>query len=164
MSIGQSFLREFDAEMASTRKFLERVPTERGPWKPHAKSFSLGHLAQLVSLMPAWIADTINKPSKDLGGGGSGYSYETTETLLKAFDDNVARARQALATSPDATWDQNWQLRVGGNVVWDAPRLAVVRTHLNHLVHHRAQLGVYLRLLDVAVPSAYGPTADERGF
>jgi len=164
MSIGESFVREFAEEMASTRKFLERVPSERGQWKPHAKSFALGHLAQLVSWMPGWIADTIGQPYKDLAGGGSGYSFETTETLLDAFDENVARALQALTTSADATWSENWQLRVGGKVVWEAPRSVVVRTHINHLVHHRAQLGVYLRLLDVPVPSAYGPTADERSF
>jgi uncharacterized damage-inducible protein DinB len=161
MSIGQSFLREFDDEMALTRKYLERVPTERGQWKPHAKSFPLGHLAQLVSWMPAWIAETINAAYKDLAGG-SGYSYQSTETLLKSFDENVAGARQALATSPDVTWSKNWQLRVEGRVVWDASRPVVVRTHLNHLIHHRAQLGVYLRLLDVPVPSSYGPSADER--
>jgi uncharacterized damage-inducible protein DinB len=161
MSIGQSFLREFDDEMVLTRRFLERVPTERGQWKPHAKSFPLGHLAQLVSWMPGWIAETMSTPYKDLAAGG-GYSYKSTETLLQGFDQNVAGARQALATSPDTAWGENWQLRVGGNVVWEAPRPVVVRTHLNHLIHHRAQLGVYLRLIDVPVPASYGPSADER--
>src|SRR5512144_3103133 len=102
MTIGQSYLREFDEEMILTRKVLERVPTDKGPWKPHPKSFSMGHLAQLVSWMPGWIRDTLRQPFKDLGGPGAGYSYESTETLLKGFDANVAGAREALSTTPDA--------------------------------------------------------------
>jgi uncharacterized damage-inducible protein DinB len=164
MGIGQDYLREFDEEMASTRKVLERVPSDKGEWKPHPKSFSMGHLAQLVSWMPGWIRDTLRVSFKDLGQPGGRYSYETTETLLTGFDANVAGARDALQTTPDAAWQGNWQLRVGERVVWDAPRAIVVRTHLNHLIHHRAQLGVYLRLNDIPVPPAYGPTADERPF
>ncbi len=164
MSIGKDFIREFDEEMATTRKALERVPTDKGQWKPHAKSFSFGHLAQLVSWMPGWIRDTLRHPFLDLGRPGGGYSYESTEDLLKLFDKNVAEARAALLATPDAEWKKNWQLRVGERVAWDAPRTVVVRTHLNHLVHHRAQLGVYLRLNDIPVPPCYGPTADERPF
>jgi uncharacterized damage-inducible protein DinB len=164
MSIGQDYLREFDEEMTASRKVLERVPTEKGVWKPHPKSFSMAHLAQLVSWVPGWIADSLRKPFLDLAGGGGGYSNETTETLLKLFDKNVAAAREALVSTPDAEWKKNWQLRVGERVAWDAPRTVVVRTHINHLVHHRAQLGVYLRLNDIPVPPCYGPTADERPF
>ena len=163
MAIGPSFLPEFDEEMTLTRKYLSRVPTERGEWRPHPKSFPLGHLAQLVAWMPGWIADTLHDPFKDLAGG-RGYSYEPTETLLKTFEENVQRAREALATSADAAWTVNWELRIGGKVVWEAPRPVVVRTHINHLIHHRAQLGVYLRLIDVPVPASYGPSADEQSF
>jgi len=164
MSIGQDYLREFDEEMASSRKTLERVPTEKGQWKPHPKSFSMGHLAQLVSWMPGWITETLRQPFLDLARPGYGYTYETTEKLLADFDKNAAAAREALQTTPDAAWKENWELRRGAQVFWTAPRSVVVRTHLNHLVHHRAQLGVYLRLNDIPVPSIYGPTADERPF
>ena len=163
MTIGQGYLREFDEEMALTRKFLERVPSAKGEWKPHAKSFSLGHLAQLVSWMPGWIAETLRKPFIDLAGG-SGYGYKKTEELLKGFDDNVKAAREALNTTPDKVWSEDWMLKRGDMVLWKAPRNIVVRKHINHLIHHRAQLGVYLRLNDVAVPSSYGPSADERSF
>jgi uncharacterized damage-inducible protein DinB len=164
MNIGQSFLREFDEEMASTRKVLERVPGDRGTWKPHPKSFSFGHLAQLVSWIPGWISETLREPFIDLGRPGGGYSYETTATLLAAFDANVAKAREALQTTPDSVWPETWHLKRGEQVFWSAPRTVVVRTHLNHLIHHRAQLGVYLRLNDIPVPSLYGPSADENPF
>ncbi|HXY31211.1 MAG TPA: DinB family protein [Gemmatimonadaceae bacterium] len=163
MSIGQDFLREFDEEMATTRRVLERVPTDKGQWKPHPKSFSMGHLAQLVSWMPGWVANTLRNPSLDLAASG-GYSYETTETLLKGFDANVRDAREALTTVPDRAWGEKWTLKRGDMVLWSAPRAVVIRTHINHLVHHRAQLGVYLRLNDIPVPAMYGPTADERPF
>jgi uncharacterized damage-inducible protein DinB len=121
----------------------------------------MGHLALLVAWMPGWIAQTLNDTVLDLAKAG-GYTYETTETLVKTFDDNVRAARQALASAPDGAWADTWSLTRGDIVLWSAPRTVVVRNHINHLVHHRAQLGVYLRLNDVPVPSLYGPTADER--
>jgi uncharacterized damage-inducible protein DinB len=163
MSIGQGFLAEFDLEMAGTRQILERVPADKGQWKPHPKSFSMGHLAQLVSWMPGWIAFTLKEPVLDLGKAG-GYSYETTDALLKTFDAGVKASREALSTTPDADWQQTWTLKRGDMVLWSAPRTVVVRNHINHLVHHRAQLGVYLRMNDVPLPSLYGPSADERPF
>ena len=163
MRIGESFLTEFDAEMAGTRRVLERVPGDKGAWKPHPKSFPLGHLAQLVAWMPGWIATTLREPLLDLMKAG-GYSFEKTETLLELFDGNVRAAREALVQTPDAEWQKTWALKRGDMVLWSAPRTEVVRNHINHLVHHRAQLGVYLRLLDLPVPSLYGPSADERPF
>ena len=163
MSIGQALLPEFDQEMAGTRKVLERVPGDRGQWKPHPRSFSLGHLAQLVSWMPGWIATPLREPLLDLATAG-GYSYETTETLLRGFDKAARAAREALTATPDAAWSQTWSLKHGDAVLWSAPRTVVVRNHINHLVHHRAQLTVYLRLNDVPVPALYGPSADERTF
>ena len=161
MSIGQSLLPEFDQEMAVTRRVLERVPGERGDWKPHPKSFSLGHLAQLVSWMPGWIANTLRETKLDLLRAG-GYSLEKTETLLAGFDQNVRDARAALEAAKDADFEVPWSLTRGEQVLFTAPRAAVVRSHISHLSHHRGQLTVYLRLLDVPVPSIYGPTADER--
>lgn len=163
MAIGEAFLPEFDQEMAGTRKVLERVPGDKGQWKPHPKSFPLGHLAQLVSWMPGWITNTLTQPKLDLGKAG-GYSFEATETLVKQFDENVRSAREALAKTPDPAWQETWSLTHGDAVLWSAPRIVIIRNHINHLIHHRAQLGVYLRLLDLPVPALYGPSADERPF
>jgi uncharacterized damage-inducible protein DinB len=162
MTIAGTLLPEFDHEMATTRKLLERVPSAQGKWKPHPKSFPLGHLAQLVAWMPGWITLTL-PPHAELDlATYPGYSFETTLTLLAEFDRNVREARAALAASQDADFAVNWTLRNGDRVFMTMPRGVVVRTHINHLVHHRGQLSVYLRLLDVPVPSIYGPTADER--
>ena len=154
-------LKEFDVEMATTRRLLERVPSDRGDWKPHEKSFPLGHLAQLVSWMPGWITRTLHEPFIDLATGGR-YSMESTETLLDVFDENVKTARAALDSVRGAALDEEWSLRMGERVLMTSPRGETVRSTLNHLIHHRGQLTVYLRLLDVPIPSIYGPTADER--
>ena len=161
MSFAATLLPEFDQEMATTRRLLERVPAERGQWKPHPKSFALGHLAQLVSWMPGWIANTVRDTALDLATAPK-YTFETTESLLDAFDTNVRAAREALASSQDADYAVPWSLKRGARVLFTAPRGTVVRNHINHLIHHRGQLSVYLRLNDVPVPSIYGPTADER--
>lgn len=154
-------LAEFDLEMASTRRLLERVPSERAQWKPHARSFPLGHLAQLVSWMPGWITRTLREPAIDLAGG-PGYSFEPTEVLLAEFDRNVQTARAALQEVTGAALDEPWSLKHGGQVLFTTPRGPTVRGHLNHLIHHRGQLTVYLRMVDVPLPQVYGPTADER--
>jgi uncharacterized damage-inducible protein DinB len=161
MTIAGTLLPEFDHEMATTRRVLERVPSANGAWKPHPKSFSLGHLAQLVARMPGWLTATLREAEMDLAGY-PGYSLETTLVLLGEFDRNVREARAALAGTADADFAVPWSLRNGDRVFMTMPRGVVVRTHINHLVHHRGQLSVYLRLLDVPVPSIYGPTADER--
>lgn len=163
MSIAEGLLKEFDQEMKTTRRLLERVPDDKGKWKPHPKSFPLGHLAQLVSWMPGWIGSTLREPSLDLAGA-PGYSYETTATLLAEFDKNVAAARAALAASKDSDYTAPWSLKHGDHVIFTAPKGEVVRMHLSHLFHHRGQLTVYLRMVDVPLPPIYGPTADERTF
>ncbi len=160
MSMSGVLLPEFDQEMASTRRLLARVPGERGEWKPHPKSFALGHLAQLVSRMPGWIANTLRETALDLAGA-PGYTFESTDTLLAGFDANVRGARAALEAARDEDFAVPWSLKHGEQVLFSAPRAAIVRNHISHLVHHRGQLTVYLRLLDVPLPSIYGPTADE---
>lgn len=160
MSIAETLLPELDLEMASTRKVLERIPTDKGKWKPHPKSFSLGHLAQLVSAMPGWLTNAVQETELNLGGF-SGYTYEKTEDLLKSFDKNVREARKAIQSARDADFMVPWSLKHGDHVIFTMPRAAVVRQTISHLVHHRGQLTVYLRLIDVPVPSIYGPTADE---
>ncbi len=160
MSIAETLLPELDLEMASTRKVLERIPTDKGKWKPHPKSFSLGHLAQLVAAMPGWLTNAVQETELNLGGF-SGYTYEKTEDLLKSFDKNVREARKAIQSARDADFMVPWSLKHGDHVIFTMPRAAVVRQTISHLVHHRGQLTVYLRLIDVPVPSIYGPTADE---
>ena len=160
MSIADTLLPEFDQEMATTRKVIERVPTDKGKFKPHPKSFSLGHLTQLVAGMPGWITNAVTETSLDLGGY-PGYSYERTEDLVKSFDKHVKEARKAIASAKDSDFKINWSLKRGEQVFFTAPRAVIVRQTINHLVHHRGQLTVYLRLVDVPVPSIYGPTADE---
>jgi uncharacterized damage-inducible protein DinB len=161
VTIGTSLLPEFDQEMASTRRLLERVPGDKADWKPHPKSFSLGHLAQLVSWMPGWIGQTLTHDFLDLAAGG-GYSNQPTAALLEGLDRGVRESREALRTASDEIFAGMWSLKRGDQVIWSAPRSVVVRSHISHLSHHRGQLTVYLRLLDVPLPSIYGPTADER--
>lgn len=160
MSIAEKLLPEFDQEMATTRRVLERVPDDNPDWKPHPKSFSIAHLAQLLSWMPGWIGQTLTSTELDLAAG-NGYSVESTETLLKAFDENVRTTREAIAASKDSDYDVPWSLKMKENVLFTLPRGEVVRQHISHLSHHRGQMSVYLRLRDVPVPSIYGPTADE---
>lgn len=160
MRIAEAMLPEFDQEMAATRKVLARVPSDKGSWKPHEKSFAMGHLAQLVATMPGWLTRMLRETRLDLAAS-PGYSLETTERLLDQFDQLVRGAREALATVPDAELEVPWSLVHGDRVLFTSPRGAVVRQTINHLIHHRGQLTVYLRLVDVPVPSVYGPTADE---
>jgi len=161
MPIADALLSEFEQEMATTRRLLERVPGDKAQWKPHPKSFALGHLAQLVSWMPGWITNALSETELDLANAPR-YSFETTDTLLAIFDQNVLGATAALRTAKDADFDVVWTLKRGDSVFFSAPRGNVVRMHINHLIHHRGQLTVYLRLVDVPIPPIYGPTADER--
>ena len=154
-------LKEFSQEMASTRRLLERVPDDKARWKPHEKSFALGHLAQLISWMPGWIASTLREPHIDLATA-AGYTFEPTAALLEMFDRNVNAAETALAEVTGPALDEPWSLRHGERILMTTPRGETVRGHLNHLIHHRGQLTVYLRLVDVPLPMIYGPTADER--
>ncbi len=163
MTHGKSLLPEIDQEMKVTRRLLERVPGDKMQWKPHPKSFPLGHLTQLVCWMPGWITNAVTQSKLDIGGG-SGYSFETPETLLAEFDRNVAAARAALEQWKEAEVDDPWSLMMGDKVLFSTTKRTVVRQTISHFVHHRGQLTVYLRLLDVPLPSIYGPTADDRSF
>jgi uncharacterized damage-inducible protein DinB len=161
MSISSTFLPEFEEEMKITRRLLERVPSDKGAWKPHTKSFSLGHLAQLVSWMPGWIAQAMRETRLDLSAAPK-YSLEKTEDLLAMFDRNVVSAKAALAAARDEDFAVPWSLTAGERTFMTMPRVGVVRQTINHLIHHRGQLTVYLRLVEVPLPSIYGPTADEK--
>jgi uncharacterized damage-inducible protein DinB len=167
MSIAELLLPEFDNEIAVTRRVLERVPDDRGEWKPHPKSFPMAHLAQLVARLPGWAVMVVDRTELDLapadGPQPPGYSVEKTATLLAEFDRNAAAGRAAIARASDADFQVPWTLKRGGVPLQTMTRYETMRSSVfNHIVHHRAQLGVYLRLVDVPVPSMYGPTADER--
>lgn len=161
MSIAETLLPEFDQEMAATRRVIERVPDNDPDWKPHPKSFSIAHLAQLISWMPGWIGQTLTTTELDLAQGG-GYSNQSSKELLRVFDENVRSSREVIATSKDADYEVPWTLKLGDRELMTMSRGQVVRQHISHLSHHRGQMTVYLRLRDVPVPSIYGPTADER--
>jgi len=162
MAIVDALLPEFDHEMTRTRKVLERVPEERFDWKPHQKSFSLGALAMHVATLPTWGTETLTRSEIDVGNNPAPAATPSKSDLLAAFDRNVAQARAALAGRTDAELTAMWSLKRNGKVVFSMPKTTVLRSLvLSHLIHHRAQLTVYLRLLDVPVPAIYGPSADE---
>ena len=166
MQITELLLPEYDREIEITRTVLRRVPDGRGEWKPHAKSFPLAHLAQLVARLPSWAAMMMKQTEIDIapanGPKTGGYSIETTATLLAEFDRNAVAGRAAIAAGKDEDFAVTWTLRKTGVVMQQDTRYQLLRGMvLNHLVHHRAQLGLYLRMLDEKVPMMYGPTADE---
>lgn len=168
MSIAEAVLPEFDQEMASTRRLLERVPEADAGWKPHEKSYSLGNLAIHLCMLPGWGVVTLEQTELDLNPpGGQPWKapdFTTTAEALKVFDDNVAKARAAIAAASDADYMVPWSLKNAGHTVMTLPRVVVLRSFvMNHLIHHRGQLTVYLRLRNVPLPSVYGPTADDSG-
>jgi uncharacterized damage-inducible protein DinB len=162
MPLVDALLPEFDHEMTTTRKLLERVPDEKVDWKPHPRSWTLGQLAQHVATLPMWGTVTLNQAELDLSAGGHTPVLRTRAQLLDAFDRHVADTRGSLVGRTDAELMAPWTLKKDGQTVFSMPKAAVWRSFvLNHLVHHRGQLSVYLRLQDVPVPSIYGPSADE---
>ena len=169
MSIAQSLLPELDREMADARKTLERIPEDKFEWQPHPKSFTMIALATHIADMVGWGAITIDTDSFDYAPPG-GEPYQeipaaSRAELLERFDKGLAKLRAALAGASDETLMANWSLLGGGQTIFTKPRAACLRDMIfSHLIHHRAQLGVYLRLNDVPVPALYGPSADEGGM
>lgn len=165
MALSEALLPEFDQEMAGTRRTLERVPDDKFGWKPHEKSGTFGWLASHLANIPGWTAVVIDHENFDMAPGGTPMKTPTGNSrkeVLEFFDQNVASARRAIAGVSDANLMKTWSLLQNGKSVLAMPKIAVLRSFiLNHNVHHRAQLGVYLRLNNIAVPSIYGPSADE---
>lgn len=161
MSITDSFLPEFDYEMKSTRKLLERVPSDRLDWKPHPKSKSLRELATHVAELPRW-GMRFEKDSFQVGSEAAPKMSSAPEFLAR-FDENVAGSRAALARQTEDQLEADFRvLKPNGDTFFHGPRKTLMRSALlSHLIHHRGQLTVYLRLCDVPLPSIYGPTADE---
>lgn len=166
MGLSERLLPEFDHEMENTRKTLERVPEDKFAWKPHEKSFAMGKLATHLATIPSWTVETMSRDSLDLSPEGARIPQnepaKSTRELLETFDKHVAAARAAIAGASDDQFFKPWTLRNHGKTIFTLPRIAVLRGYImNHSIHHRAQLGVYLRLNDVPVPAIYGPSADE---
>lgn len=166
MPLVDALLPEYDHEMATTRTVLERLPGDKLEWKPHAKSFSLGALATHVATLPTWGTETLTQAEIDIGVDQQPPgALPSKQEVLAAFDKNVAAARAALVGKTDAELMAMWSLKRNGRTLFSMPKTAVLRSFvLNHLIHHRGQLTVYLRLLDMPVPSVYGPSADEPAF
>jgi len=161
--------REIDTEMPLTKRALEAVPEGKDDFKPHPKSMPLGRLAGLVAMMPSWLTMMIEKDEFDLAppqGGGSQFSRElkTRAERVKSVEEGFAGARKAVQGTTDEHLSKPWRLKVGGKVVQEQPRYAMLLDSLMHLSHHRGQLTVYLRLNDVSVPAIYGPSADDQRF
>jgi uncharacterized damage-inducible protein DinB len=166
MKISEMFLPEFDQEMTTARKTLERIPDNNLTWKPHEKSMPLNRLAGHVAELAGWAVPTITQDFLDFMPPGGPPFQPTIATsakqVLEIFDKNREMSRRAIAEASDEHLLKNWSLRRGGQTLMTMPRYAVLRTFcINHIIHHRAQLGVYLRLNNIAVPSIYGPSADE---
>jgi len=160
-TLAQEFMAELDAELAVTRRCVERMPSDKGQWKPHPRSAAMGHLTQLISKMVGVLANIPNGIDLDLKGG-PGYSFEQTATLLAEFDLNAKALRASLAGMKADAWSKTWNVRAGDQIYSTASRKDAMRNTINHLVHHRGQLTVYLRLNEVPIPQLYGPTADEK--
>lgn len=164
MSIAQALLQELDQEAATTRRVLERVPTGQLGWKPHPKSMSLGQLALHIASTPGAIAQLVQETPRELPAFSQAEATSTDE-ILSALDRSLAEARRLLPTYDDAKMGEIWQLVKGGQPLMSVPRAGVLRMiMLNHWYHHRGQLSVYLRELNVPLPSIYGPSADENPF
>jgi uncharacterized damage-inducible protein DinB len=161
-NISQSMLPEFDHEMANTRKSLERIPDDKLSFKPHAKSTSLGGLATHLANINHWTEAIVGQDVFDVSTAPPNTELKSRDEVLAVFDKNTSTARKIIAETTDAHLLKPWTLMAGSKTVLTMPRVAVLRSFiLNHTIHHRAQLGVYLRLNDVPVPSIYGPSADE---
>lgn len=163
MTIGQMIAAELKQEAVATRKMLERVPHEKFSWKPHEKSMTLGRLAGHIVEMVNWTDATLKHDELDFAKQEyKPKEYADASELVADFDRNVANAADVLNSTVDAAMMENWRLRSGEQVFFELPKAAVMRTMvMNHIIHHRGQLSVYLRLNDIAVPSIYGPSADE---
>ena len=164
MSLNTALLAELKHEAINTRKILERVPTDKLSWRPHAKSMTIGRLATHLAEIPIWINRTINENEFDFATANLSFeSKESTGAILQLFDETLANATSLLETVSDENLNEKWTLRRGDHVYFSLPRKVNIRNFaFNHGYHHRGQLSVYLRLLDISVPGMYGPSADER--
>lgn len=163
IAFGKEFSAEIESEIRATRRCLEAIPDKLYKYKPHEKSMELGYLALLVAAIPKWIVDMVERSEIDLATYER-FELSTTAALVKYFDDNVAAAKRTLDKVTNEELDRTFELKVSGKVVMSSTKKESVQQSINHWVHHRGQLTVYMRLNDIPVPSIYGPSADERMF
>ncbi|HLW54535.1 MAG TPA: DinB family protein [Candidatus Angelobacter sp.] len=165
MPLNQALLPEFDHEMATTRKVLERVPDDKLGWKPHDRSMTMGELATHLATISHWSEAIMGQDSFDVATAPPTPKLKSRQEILGAFDQSAATARKVIAGASDDKMMKTWSLVAGGKTVFSLPRVGVLRSFImNHSIHHRGQLSVYLRLNNVPVPSIYGPSADEGAF
>ncbi len=165
MTIISLFIRELEAEALTTRKMLSLIPTDKLDWQPHPKSMVMRNLAVHIAELPSWISMAFTADELDFAAA----PYEPTpadcaEALLAIFEKSMVDGKAQLVEENTSKLGERWVLRHGDMILWDTDRWGVVRMALSQMIHHRAQLGVYLRLLDIPIPGSYGPSADEQGF
>ncbi|HEY0740597.1 MAG TPA: DinB family protein [Chryseosolibacter sp.] len=163
ITLGTEFQKELESEVRATRRCLEAVPEQLYSWKPHEKSMDMGYLCLLVADIPQWITWAIEEYTIDLAHYKQ-FQLTTTAALVKHFDSNIDNAKRALANVKNEALDKKFELKNSGRVLYTQTIKECVMSSLNHWVHHRGQLTVYMRLNDIRVPSIYGPSADERTF
>ena len=165
INLSQLFLSELEMEAPITKRILERIPVESSAWQPHEKSFAMGDLAKHVAEIPGWMELMIS--ANELDFGTMNYTppvVENSADLIKLFEKNIAVAKEQLGKADESKYTDLWTMRHGAQIFFTMPRHQVIRRWIfNHVVHHRSQLGVYLRLLDIPVPGIYGPSADDNG-
>ncbi len=162
ITTGERFLEELEAEATATRKCLEKIPENLFEWKPHEKSMKLGYLSLIVAEIPKWIQMMIEEPEIDFATFEH-FDPKTTAEMVAHFDENLQAARDALKNVSDETLAEPFHLKNQGKIMFTAPKKKHLGSTVNHLVHHRGQLTVFMRLKDIPVPSIYGPSADDRG-
>lgn len=165
MTVLQLFIQEYEAEAITTRKMLERVPDDKFTWKPHPKSMDLKTLSVHISELPTWIPMALNTDELDFATAGYDPApISSTKELLEYFENNLEKGRQALLTADSERFDDQWLLRTGNEIHVTTTKIGMMRIAMSQTIHHRAQLGVFLRLLDIPIPGSYGPSADEMNF
>ena len=162
-TIGKTYLKDLEAEITATRKCLERIPMNVYRFKPHESSMEMGYLTLLVADIPRWMALIVEQAEIDFATDEK-FTPTSTEDVVRRFDDNVQRAKKALSNVQDDTLQETFSLKNSGQVLYSSPKLAQLEQTVNHMVHHRGQLTVYMRMNAIPIPSIYGPSADERNF
>ena len=164
MNRNEQFLKELNKESTATRKMLSVVPNDQFDWKPHPKSMSIRQLASHIAELPSWVNLVLDTHELDFAQGYMPSETNDTDSLLAVYDKNLAAAQVALQDVDDARFDETWTLRNADHILSKDPKEDVIRMVFSQIIHHRAQLGVFLRLLDIPIPGSYGPSADEGNF
>lgn len=163
MNTAQRLVAELQQEAAKNKLMLERIPESKLSWKPHEKSMTIGRLGMHIAELPNWIVRSLTSEEYEFGVGSYNPNIPQKHVqIMEEFENQLHKATEILKTASDETLSKNWKVRKGDKLIYDMPRADIIRRQLNHIIHHRGQLSVFLRLLDVPVPGVFGPTADER--